>query len=63
MEMPNRRIYTYHSHPHVPVPNGAQRRSPPTMHKTPRDYAYNSLAGSIIPSPPNMVLPNRRDDL
>ncbi|CAG8272437.1 unnamed protein product [Penicillium salamii] len=63
MEMPNGRIYTYHSHPHVPVPNGAQGRSPPAVHKTPRDYTCNSLAGLIIPSPPDMVLPSRRDDL
>ncbi|CAG8919944.1 unnamed protein product [Penicillium salamii] len=63
MEMPNGRIYTYHSHPNVAVPNGDKTRSPPAVHKTPKDYTCSSLARFVIPKPPDIVLPSRRDDL
>ncbi|CAG8088709.1 unnamed protein product [Penicillium salamii] len=63
MEMPNGRIYTYHSHPHVRVPNGTERQSLLAVHKTPRDYISSRLAGFIIPSSPEIVLPSCCDSL
>ncbi|KAJ5865184.1 uncharacterized protein N7529_007100, partial [Penicillium soppii] len=62
MEMPNKRIYTYSSHPEMPVPTREQmkERPQPAVHKTPADYILDSSAELVFPKPPVFNTPERQ---
>ncbi|KAJ5449507.1 uncharacterized protein N7458_005956 [Penicillium daleae] len=62
MEMPNGRIYTYHSHPDVPRPTRDEMnaRSRPAVHKTPADYVSDRPTNLTIPKAPTSSIPKRR---
>ncbi|KAJ5146631.1 uncharacterized protein N7515_001195 [Penicillium bovifimosum] len=62
MEMPNGRIYTYHSHPDVPVPTMEETstRSRPAVHKTPADYVSGNSTKLTIPKAPTSSIPRRQ---
>ncbi|KAJ5460925.1 uncharacterized protein N7458_002477 [Penicillium daleae] len=63
MEMPNGRIYTYHSHPDVPVPTVKEinTRSRPAVHRTPADYVPEKSTKLTIPKAPTSSLPKRQN--
>ncbi|KAJ5704378.1 hypothetical protein N7536_000067 [Penicillium majusculum] len=65
MEMPNRRLYTYHSHPNVPAPasEDMRARSQTAVHRTPADYTPNVSPGLVIPKPPAVRFPERQSEL
>ncbi|KAL3473192.1 hypothetical protein BJX99DRAFT_261621 [Aspergillus californicus] len=66
LEMPNGRIYTYRSHPHVPVPSDEEmdQRPQPVVHKTSVDYLSSpSLINVVIPKPPTLAILGRQSKL
>ncbi|KAF3405641.1 hypothetical protein F1880_010332 [Penicillium rolfsii] len=65
MEMPNGRIYTYHSHPGTPAPTKQEieNRSQPAVHRTPADYTPTISSNLMIPKPPIFNFPERRSDI
>ncbi|KAF9890692.1 hypothetical protein FE257_005558 [Aspergillus nanangensis] len=66
LEMPNGRIYTYQSHPHVPTPNDKEmdKRPQPVVHKTPASYLSSpSLIDLVIPQPPRLAVLGRQSKL
>ncbi|KAJ5100805.1 hypothetical protein N7456_006857 [Penicillium angulare] len=63
MEMPNGRVYTYHSHPNLSIPTGNRMvsRSQPVIHRTPADYVSKTPATSKIPKAPISSIPKRQN--
>ncbi|KAJ5135363.1 uncharacterized protein N7515_004641 [Penicillium bovifimosum] len=63
MEMPNKRIYTYSSHPEISAPTKAEieKRPQPAVHRTPAYYLPGSSAELIFPKPPVFNVPERRN--
>ncbi|KAL3262693.1 hypothetical protein ABHI18_002519, partial [Aspergillus niger] len=62
LEMPNRRIYTYHSHPHLPAPTAEQLDEwpEPVVRRTPADYTSQSVTDVVVPRPPTFNILGRR---
>ncbi|GLA56247.1 hypothetical protein AnigIFM63604_006248, partial [Aspergillus niger] len=55
LEMPNGRIYTYRSHPHIPAPTDREIERPqPAVHKTPADYGSPCLTDIELPAVPEL---------
>ncbi|KAF3029185.1 hypothetical protein E8E15_001621 [Penicillium rubens] len=65
MEMPNGRLYTYYSHPNVPVPTKQEisQRSQPAVHKSPPDYDPSTSASGIVPNLPAITTFGRCSEL
>ncbi|GFF62780.1 hypothetical protein IFM51744_11026, partial [Aspergillus udagawae] len=60
--MPNRRLYTYQSHPGVPAPTAEEMREwpQPVVQKTPADYAPHLMMDVVIPPPPTFNIRGRQ---
>ncbi|OJZ80409.1 hypothetical protein ASPFODRAFT_200725 [Aspergillus luchuensis CBS 106.47] len=64
LEMPNRRIYTYQSHPHLPAPTAEELEDwpQPVIHRTPADYTTQPTTNVAIPHPPTFNILGRQYD-
>ncbi|KAL7649035.1 hypothetical protein ACMYSQ_012542 [Aspergillus niger] len=65
LDMPNGRIYTYRSHPHIPPPIDREfrERPQPSVHKTPADYGSTCLTDKVLPAVPSLKVLGRRSHL
>ncbi|OJZ79693.1 hypothetical protein ASPFODRAFT_54820, partial [Aspergillus luchuensis CBS 106.47] len=65
--MPNSRIYTYRSHPQIPLPTGREivswERPQPSVHKMPADYGSPCLTDMVLPAVPSLKVLGRRSHL
>ncbi|KAJ1713219.1 hypothetical protein NYO67_4593 [Aspergillus flavus] len=65
LEMPNGRIYTYRSHPHIPAPTDREirERPQPAVHKTPADYGSPCETDLVLPTVPSLKVLGRQSQL
>ncbi|CAK44754.1 uncharacterized protein BO96DRAFT_439450 [Aspergillus niger CBS 101883] len=64
LEMPNRQIYTYQSHPYLPAPTAKELEdwSQPVIHRTPADYTTQPMTNVVISHPPTFNILGRQYD-